>query len=305
MGEQCTHVYFAHACFSPLSYIFGTKQSRTILVGINGAYTYISIAPHYHTTSLPSFYPTFHLLVLHLVVRPLNPGHESLHIGGLHGGTTPDAKAGGGISVCVDVVRDVLILEKLHHLLYLVGREIESEAHRGVRADRLVLCQKVHPVLLRHEVRDGGVVGLRAVDESGETAYLLGPTESIEVVFDDKHGGGVDDRALEDSLIELALLGEAEDLRQRAVGLELLESLHCAGREDDHTVSTLTSEHLLEGVGGDIEFVPWHVHGEHSRGGITDGEALSVLGDPVTVGHLHTRCGAVPGEDHIVGGRHL
>ena len=38
---------------------------------------------------------------------------------------------------------------------------------------------------------------------------------------------------------------------------------------------------------------------EGRRGGVADGQALAVGGDPVAIRHAHARGGAVPGEDHV------
>ena len=66
-------------------------------------------------------------------------------------------------------------------------------------------------------------------------------------------------------------------------------------------MGTLATEHLLPAVGDDIELVPGHVHGEYGRGRVTDGEPLTVVGDPVAVRHLDPGGGAIPGEHHIGG----
>ncbi len=63
----------------------------------------------------------------------------------------------------------------------------------------------------------------------------------------------------------------------------------------------LPAQHFLPGPGDNIEFFPRQFHREHGGGRIANGEALAVLGDPVTVRHPHAGGRAVPGEDDIAG----
>ena len=65
-------------------------------------------------------------------------------------------------------------------------------------------------------------------------------------------------------------------------------------------MGALAAEHLLPGVGDDIELGPIEPLGESRRGGVADGEAGPVSRYPVAIGNLHARRGAVPGEDHIM-----
>ena len=65
-------------------------------------------------------------------------------------------------------------------------------------------------------------------------------------------------------------------------------------------MGALAAEHLLPGEGDDIELGPIEPLGEGRRGGVADGEARAVSRDPVAIGHLHARRGAVPGEDHVM-----
>eukprot|EP00965_Chrysotila_dentata_P123849 4093375-Pleurochrysis_carterae.AAC.2 len=49
------------------------------------------------------------------------------------------------------------------------------------------------------------------------------------------------------------------------------------------------ASHLLPRVGDDVELGPVaHVHAKDGGGGVADGEALPVVGDPVRVWHLPT-----------------
>ena len=60
------------------------------------------------------------------------------------------------------------------------------------------------------------------------------------------------------------------------------------------------AERLLPGEGHDIELRPVELLREGGRGGVGDGQALAVGGDPVAIGHAHAGGGAVPGEDHVM-----
>ena len=82
-----------------------------------------------------------------------------------------------------------------------------------------------------------------------------------------------------------------------------LQPLDRAGSEDQHAVAALPAQHLLPGVGGDIDLVPGQVLRERRRGRVADGEARAVVGDPVAVRHTHARGRAVPGEDDVA--RHV
>ena len=72
-----------------------------------------------------------------------------------------------------------------------------------------------------------------------------------------------------------------------------------AGAQDQHAVRGFAAQHLLPGEGDDIQLVPGQVHGEGGRGGVADGQAFAVGGDPVAIGHFHAAGGAVPQKDHV------
>ena len=65
-------------------------------------------------------------------------------------------------------------------------------------------------------------------------------------------------------------------------------------------MGALPAQHLLPRVGYDIELVPGQRHGEHGGGCVANGQAGAVGGDPIAVGNLDARGGAVPGEDDVV-----
>ena len=98
---------------------------------------------------------------------------------------------------------------------------------------------------------------------------------------------------------ELAALDQAEQLGQRPGRRVALQARDGARREDQHAVRGLAAQRLLPGEGGDIDLVPGDGLGEHRRGGVGEGEAGAVGGDPVAVRHAHARGGAVPGEQHV------
>lgn len=55
--------------------------------------------------------------------------------------------------------------------------------------------------------------------------------------------------------------------------------LHCARREDQHAVSTLSSKALLPREGDDVQLSPGHVHRENlgERGGGERGREMALL----------------------------
>ena len=60
------------------------------------------------------------------------------------------------------------------------------------------------------------------------------------------------------------------------------------------------AHHLLPAVGRGIELGPVHLHREDGAGGIVDRHAFAARRQPVGVGDLGARSGAVPGEDDVV-----
>ena len=64
---------------------------------------------------------------------------------------------------------------------------------------------------------------------------------------------------------------------------------------------SLATKHFLPAIGDHIKLVPSQILRESSRGGVTDGQALAVSVNPVTIRHTNTRGGAVPGEDNVAG----
>ena len=66
-------------------------------------------------------------------------------------------------------------------------------------------------------------------------------------------------------------------------------------------MAAFAAQHLLPGIGYDIELVPRQIHREAGGSGVGEGQPGAVVGDPVAIGHAHARGRAVPGEDHIAG----
>src|SRR5690606_41227371 len=67
-----------------------------------------------------------------------------------------------------------------------------------------------------------------------------------EDVFDTEHGRRVDRLALEDALDQLAVLGQAEDLRQRPGRRVGLEALHGPRAQHQHAMRGLAAGRLLD-----------------------------------------------------------
>ncbi len=245
---------------------------------------------------------------------PVEPGAERLDVGGVDGGAAPDAQARRRVAVAGDVVGDALGLEELGHALDEVAlarlverrdlRVDDPQADRGVRARRRVGDEvldprgPVDPGLQRREVGVGAGAG------GGEAADPFHPVERVDRVGDGEHRGGVDRLAGEDAVDELAALGEAEDLRQRPRRGVALQPLDGARAEDQHAVAALAAHRLLPGEGGDVELVPRQTLREGGRGGVAEGQAGAVGGDPVAVRHAGAGGGAVPGEADVGLGPH-
>ena len=98
---------------------------------------------------------------------------------------------------------------------------------------------------------------------------------------------------------ELALVRQAENLRQRPGRRVALEPLHGARREHEHAVRRLAAQHLLPGPGDDVELVPWQIHREDAGGRIANRQALAIGFDPIAVRDAYARGRAVPREDHV------
>ena len=60
------------------------------------------------------------------------------------------------------------------------------------------------------------------------------------------------------------------------------------------------AQYFLPAVGHDVEFFPGQRHGEHRGSGITQGQALALIADPLAIGHLDSRCGAIPGKNDVM-----
>mmetsp|Transcript_5831 Transcript_5831/g.15814 ORF Transcript_5831/g.15814 Transcript_5831/m.15814 type:complete len:417 (-) Transcript_5831:227-1477(-) len=237
-----------------------------------------------------------------LIVGPLEPWAECLEIGLLDCGSAPDANGWRGVTVTSDIVGNILGLQQGDELLDLIGIQIQRQANGGGGTCGWVLGEEVDPFVLRDKVFEDAEVVLAHLDESVDATRSVSPLQGVDVVLDSEHGWCVDGGTFEDSGIDLSLLDHAEDLWQRTVLRCVgLQSFDGAWAEDEDTVGTLSSENLLPGVGGDVELLPWHIHGEASGGGIAKGEPGSVIGDEVAaILDADTGGGSVEGEADVV-----
>mmetsp|Transcript_5525 Transcript_5525/g.10792 ORF Transcript_5525/g.10792 Transcript_5525/m.10792 type:complete len:218 (-) Transcript_5525:209-862(-) len=65
-------------------------------------------------------------------------------------------------------------------------------------------------------------------------------------------------------------------------------------------MGSLSSQNLLPTVRGNIQFLPWHVHGENRRGGVTQRQTGPVIGDPIaSIRHAHAAGSSVESEANI------
>ena len=62
------------------------------------------------------------------------------------------------------------------------------------------------------------------------------------------------------------------------------------------------AQHLLPGERDDIQLVPGQIHRKSGAGGVADGQAFAVGGNPIAIGHLHAAGGAVPHKHRVMGG---
>mmetsp|Transcript_53466 Transcript_53466/g.159979 ORF Transcript_53466/g.159979 Transcript_53466/m.159979 type:complete len:422 (+) Transcript_53466:546-1811(+) len=246
--------------------------------------------------------PPTRLVALDLIVRPLEPGHESLDVFLLHGRTAPDPDGGGRVAISSNVQRDLLIVEEGDELLDLIGIEIERQTDGRGRSRRLILGEEIDPIVLGHERFDGGEVILGPLHESRLAPHGIGPLQRVDVILHGDHGGSIDGGALEYSRLDLALLGESKDLGEGTVlGGVGFEAFDGAGTENEHSVGALSPQHLLPRVGGDVELVPGHIHGEACRGGVAHGQSGPIVRDEIgPVRDAHARGRAIEGETNVV-----
>mmetsp|Transcript_10117 Transcript_10117/g.18163 ORF Transcript_10117/g.18163 Transcript_10117/m.18163 type:complete len:218 (-) Transcript_10117:115-768(-) len=65
-------------------------------------------------------------------------------------------------------------------------------------------------------------------------------------------------------------------------------------------MGSLSSQNLLPTVRGNIQLLPWHVHGEDRRGGVTQRQTGPVIGDPIaSILHAHAASSSVESEANI------
>ncbi len=128
---------------------------------------------------------------------------------------------------------------------------------------------------------------------------LSAQVSAVEIIFHRHHGRGVDGLAFEDAFDKLAALGHAEDLGHRPMRRIAFQPRHRIGRQHQNAMRGFAAQHLLPGESGGIELVPGQIHRKRRRGGVADGDAIAVGGNPITIGNLHARGGAVPQKDGV------
>src|SRR5262245_49483228 len=204
--------------------------------------------------------------VLGLGEGPVEPQGERLDIGALHRRAAPDAQARRRITIRVDVVGDALFLQRGgdaldERRLRLGGkfshRRIDDlQAHRRVRAQRRIPGEEFDPRRRCHPVGDHFGIGIGARHQRLEPTDRLRPGERVEIILDAQHRRGVDGFTFEDTLDELAALGQPKDFRHRPGRRVAFQALDCARRQDQHAVRRLAAQGLLPGEGDDIELRP-------------------------------------------------
>src|SRR5580658_2079213 len=244
-----------------------------------------------------------------LAIGPVEPGQQRFDIAALDGGAAPDAQPRRRIAMTGDVIGDALGIEHRFEPLHRGALRLDIqalepvigdlEADRGPGPDRRIRRQEIDPGRPSHPLRDRREVGFGARHQCLLAADRLGPFEAVDRVLDHEHGGCVDGLGLEDAVAELALRGQAEELRQRPGWRVALEPRHGPRAQRQHAMGSLAAQHLLPGPGDDVELIPGKRHGEGGRGRVADRETLAVRLDPVAVRHTDAGGGAVPGEDDI------
>src|SRR5580704_11863612 len=156
---------------------------------------------------------------------PIEPGRQRLQITLLPGGATPDPQPRGCRPVRRRIDRDILLFQDRGQVLgelRLPGWRQRSDAlvdnfqtDTGVRAGRLDGSQKVYPGGASDPVGQDFRVSVGACLQCRDASDALRPFEGIEIILGGQQRRRIDGRALEQLLVELALLGHAENLRQR------------------------------------------------------------------------------------------
>ena len=132
-----------------------------------------------------------------------------------------------------------------------------------------------------------------------EPTHAFDEAECIHIVLQAQHGWGVDGAALEQLSHKLAVVGQAEQLRQRPRRCVAFKPIDGPRRQDQHAVLRLATQHLLPRECRHIELPPINVLREHRGGRVADCEPLAIGCDPIAVRHAHARSGAVPREHHV------
>src|SRR5450830_1079456 len=167
---------------------------------------------------------------------PVEPGRERLDVARFRRRPAPDAQARRRVAVIGDVVGDAFLLqqagERLGERRLIVGRQPRYhridhlQADRGVRAFARFIGEMGDPGRDRHPVGQNLGVGVRARDGGGKPADRFRPLQRVEVILDAQHRRRVDGLAGENALVQLAALGEPENLRQRPGRLMAFEPLN-------------------------------------------------------------------------------
>src|SRR5450830_1406709 len=167
---------------------------------------------------------------------PVEPGRERLHVARFRRRPAPDAQARRRVAVIGDVVGDAFLLEQAGQRLgegrLIVCRQPRHrridhfQADRSVRAFAWLIGEMTDPGRDRQPVGQNLGVGVRARDGSGKPADRFRPLQRVEIILDAQHRRRVDGLAGENALVELAALGEPEDLRQRPSRLMAFEPLN-------------------------------------------------------------------------------
>ena len=172
---------------------------------------------------------------------------QRLDIGGVDRRAAPDAQARRGIAIGADVIGAPFPSRAATTIALTCSSLVPGSVRQTLVLEREagVLGQMRDPGGLRHPAVERRGIGIGAGHQLGQAADMLRPFQRVDIVLDRQHRRRVDRLAVEDAFDQLALGGQAEDLRQRPGRRVAFQALDRAGAEDQHAVRAFAAQHLL------------------------------------------------------------
>ena len=157
---------------------------------------------------------------------PFEPRRERFEVAAFDRRPAPDAQSRRGVAVIGDVVGDAFFLEQAGQRLckggLIIGRQARDrriddfQANRRVRAERCIIRKVLDPRRRATQSDKDLGIGIGSSDGRRQAADRFRPLQRVQIILDAQHRRRVDGLAGEDPLVELAALGEPENLRQAA-----------------------------------------------------------------------------------------